>query len=92
MIHYDPDDGRPLEIVLAEDRDLRICFLTSDGQIANARLLASAPELLDALHGMIGMVQLIAPTLHGSQRIGVEQNHRLEAAHAAIRKATGEAA
>lgn len=60
-------------------------------QWANARLIAAAPDLLVALHGMIGLIQLIVPTLQGSQRIGVEQNHRLEAAIAAITKATGSA-
>lgn len=47
---------------------------------ANARLIAAAPELLDALAGLIGCID------HGSDDPGA----RLDAARAAIAKATGE--
>ncbi|HEY2105555.1 MAG TPA: hypothetical protein VGH29_07205 [Candidatus Binataceae bacterium] len=56
---------------------------------ANAKLIASAPDLIDALHGLIGLVQLIIPTLAEPQRSAVADNHRLVAARAAIAKATG---
>ena len=45
-ITYDPDTGRPLEIVSADDHDHRIAFLASDGTAANADLLAASPDLL----------------------------------------------
>jgi hypothetical protein len=46
-------------------------------------------ELTAALAGLIGLVELIIPTLGGSQRIGVEQNYRLQEARAALAKANG---
>jgi hypothetical protein len=55
----------------------------------NARLIASAPDLLAALKGMVGLIQLIAPMLPGDQRAAVEANHRLEDALAAIARAEG---
>jgi hypothetical protein len=56
---------------------------------ANARLIAAAPDLLAALHGMIGLVQLIVPTLPKEQREAVEGNHRLVDARAALAKVEG---
>ena len=55
-----------------------------------ARLIAAAPDLYEALSGMIGLVELIIPTLEGSQRSGVEGNHRLAEARAALAAARGE--
>ena len=49
------DDGCPLEIVLAGDHDMRIAVPASDGPLANARLIAAAPELLAALREVIAV-------------------------------------
>jgi hypothetical protein len=65
---------------------LRVCPAIAHG-LADANLIAAAPEITDALRGLIGLVELIIPTLEGSQRIGVETNHRLVAARAALGKA-----
>lgn len=46
-------------------------------------------DLVSALAGLIGLVQLIIPTLDGSQRIGVEQNHRLTVALAVLARVGG---
>jgi hypothetical protein len=61
---------------------------TDEQAIATARLMAAAPDLLNALHGLIGLVQLIIPTLAEPQRSAVADNHRLVDAIAAIAKAT----
>jgi hypothetical protein len=55
----------------------------------NARLIAAAPELLEALLGMIGLVELIIPTLKGEQKGTMSTNHRVLAAGIAIAKARG---
>ena len=49
-------------------------------QVANARLIAAAPELLAALKNMVGLVELVLPFDGPQQR----------KARAAIAKATGE--
>jgi hypothetical protein len=52
-------------------------------------LIEAAPDLYDALLGMIGLIQLVAPTLAEPQREAVANNHRMIAARFAIAKATG---
>ena len=47
-------------------------------------LIAAAAEMREALAGLIGLVELVAPTLSGRQKNGVEQNHRLETARAIL--------
>jgi hypothetical protein len=43
-------DGPPASRIVWSGADRRICFLTSDGpNLANARLIAAAPELYEAL-------------------------------------------
>jgi len=43
-------DGPPDNIIVWSGPDDRVCFMTSDGAAkANARLIAAAPEMLDAL-------------------------------------------
>jgi hypothetical protein len=49
---------------------------------ANARLIAAAPELLDALKGMVGLIQLIQ-----DREPDLQQNHRFIEALAVIVKA-----
>jgi hypothetical protein len=62
---------------------------TTYGQLlANALLMAAGPDMLDALQGLVGLVDLLIPTLAEPQRGAVKQNHRLAAARAAIAKAT----
>lgn len=51
------------------------------------RLDAEREDLIAALAGLVGLVELVIPTLEGFQRVGVEENHRLTAARAAIAKA-----
>ena len=58
-----------------------------DHSAANAALISAAPDLAEALTGLIGLIELIIPTLEGTQRIGVEDNHRLKDARAALAKA-----
>jgi hypothetical protein len=55
-----------------------------DQSLANARLMASAPDLLDALQGLVGLVELVIPTQTDPQHSAVARNHRLVAARAAI--------
>lgn len=60
-------------IVQEANPDMRICFMTSDGKKEDAALIASAPDLLVALKGMMQ----VDPTREDWER-----------AHAAIAKAT----
>lgn len=51
---------------------------------ADARLIAAAPELLDALKGMVGLVQLIQ-----ARELDLQENHRFVTALEVITKAEG---
>lgn len=53
-IGYDPDNGRPLEI-LAIDDDHRVAFMASNGNPADASLIAAAPDLLSALRDIMAV-------------------------------------
>lgn len=53
VVNDDPDTGRPLEVVHADNPDLRICFLASDGKRSTARLIAAAPDLAVCLAALI---------------------------------------
>jgi len=65
---------------------------------ANARLIAAAPELLEALEGLVaiieaaGLYQLSRGVELGAMSWGVKCSDRLDAARTAIRKARGETA
>lgn len=58
---------------------------------SNARLIAAAPELLDALIALLGVAPSKAPG--AGLIVGAEEKHAnaLQAARAAIKKATGDA-
>lgn len=82
-----PDDGRfHYKVICEVDPD---DSLDTKEQIANARMIAAAPELYEACQDMIGLVQLILtrsdlpPTL----REALENSHRVEHARNAIAKA-----
>jgi len=61
--------------------------LSREETAANARLIVAAPELLDALRGMVGLVQLIE-----SREPDLKTNHRFLAALSAIAKTEEELA
>ena len=76
----DPDDRAGMEwnihIGRRNDPDERICFMTSDGPVeANARLIAAAPDLLEACQAFVEF------------NAGVN-NQMMKSARAAIDKAT----
>lgn len=90
--------------VFATDKvlgDYRVCMVDCDDETvseqdlaANARLIAAAPDLLAALEAVIDdLVGGIQDTIDngGSEAWITEANTRLNAAHAAIAKAKGEA-
>jgi len=58
----------------------RICQITPRDQKANARLIAAAPELLEALEAMVEMVEMN----------GLGKRYALDLAASAITKARGE--
>ena len=58
----------------------RICQITPRDQKANARLIAAAPELLEALEAMVEMVEMN----------GLGKRYALDLAASAIKKARGE--
>lgn len=71
-----------IHVFQADDPNMRICFLTSDGPTEErANLIAAAPELLEALKNTTFALALIA------QADGNEDY--LKAARAAIAKAEG---
>lgn len=62
--------------------------LAADVEFANARLIAAAPDLLEATQGLVRIVEAMRMTTG----LGKTQIARLDAARAAIQKATGGAA
>lgn len=78
----DPDDREGMEwnihIVAKDDRDMRICFMASNGPVeANAHLIAAAPD-------MLAILQRIAVSYPGYIP------DFIEGVYAVIDKATGE--
>jgi hypothetical protein len=77
-VHMDVGDkGRGLDIVDA------VCGLDTDQRRANARLIAAAPDLLQALQALANMAESFPSELHKEHPDVIE-------ALAAIAKATGE--
>lgn len=62
--------------------------LLGDGNLADARLIAAAPELYDATNALLGLVQMILGRADVSDKLraDIAGNHRLEEARAAIAK------
>jgi hypothetical protein len=79
-------------LVVHSDAETRVCFMATPGVLgslsnikANARLIAAAPEMLEALtllHNNLAEYQRI-------NHLGGYDNHDMRLARAAIAKATG---
>jgi hypothetical protein len=69
-----------------------ISFPSSTEGLANARLIAAAPDLLNALEGLEKEFRRIYPIYYSSEHWCHEINAPLKVARAAIAKATGECA
>lgn len=89
-IECSPERGHSVAYIRAEigeeDPDT-----SDDEKEANARLIAAAPELLDALIALLGVAPSKAPG--AGLIVGAEEKHAnaLQAARAAIKKATCDA-
>lgn len=89
-IECSPERGHSVAYIRAEigeeDPDT-----SDDEKEANARLIAAAPELLDALIALLGVAPSKAPG--AGLIVEAEEKHAnaLQAARAAIKKATGDA-
>jgi hypothetical protein len=76
----------PLYIVRKDDQsELQRCTIAGAVRLADARLIAAAPELLDALKGMVNL----AEKMNDSSNEGGMLDDRFDAAMAAIATATG---
>lgn len=65
--------------------------ISPDEDRANAKLLAAAPDLLDGCNALLGLLQLIAGRSDAELLEIISTNHRVAAAKAAVKKATGAA-
>ena len=88
-------DGRHHAVILEDERIAAYCgivgALDDEESAANARLIAAAPELLEALRELIGWI----PNASTLERMGFHTDAPVKAhakARAAIAKATGVAA
>jgi|SRR6185312_8733360 len=79
-------DEHPTE-VCTSDPNHRVAFMTSNGRLADARLIAAAPELLDALRDMLAGWNYIRQ--HHGDLYGVGWDRCADAARTAIAKAEG---
>jgi hypothetical protein len=85
-----PGGAAPIAYVTAETGHREVAVLYCDvaraQHLANAHLVAAAPELLDALNGMVGLIQLLPDR---DQRESLQRNHRYVEACAVLAQAEG---
>lgn len=82
---------------LLSDAENGVQYVTADSPTeaalleakANARLIAAAPELLEALRGMLEIYGVTAADLRGGTNTSSTEVECCEMAHAAIKKANG---
>lgn len=95
VTHHDypePYDSEVVSVRAANDAQVAIVngghqhvpFVSLAEYVANARLIAAAPRLFEALCGMVGLVQLI-----DRERPDLQTNHRFIEALAAIEQVEG---
>lgn len=60
--------------------------------VANARLIAAAPDLVDGINALLGLIQLVSARADMPPQIqeALRVSHRVEEARAALAKATGD--
>jgi hypothetical protein len=77
-------------VPIAEVDAARPGYLSDPETIANARLIAAAPDLLNGCRALLGLVQLVSgrDDLPADLREALRSNHRIAEAEAAIAKAT----
>jgi hypothetical protein len=80
--------GQPQSQVWGDKNRTLICEVYTSED--DARLIAAAPELLEALHSIIYRIRNGEMYLDGKGQIGKETWREIELAEAAIRKAKGE--
>jgi hypothetical protein len=82
------EDVQAFDVHPSADSHRAIAYVPCDvqraEQEANARLIAAAPRVLDALRGMVGLVQLV-----DRDRPDLQSNHRFIEALAAIAEVEG---
>lgn len=66
------------------------CCEVINGESANAKLIAAAPELFEALQGVMSMFPVIDDDKSGRLGFTAEARDKLYAANAAITKALGQ--
>lgn len=85
-------EGPSHSIIVWAGEDSRVCFMTSDGPAeANARLIAAAPALLEALDLAVAILQEAEPRLgYADGSLGqIEIEEAIETGRAALLQATG---
>lgn len=93
IVIADEDDNEGYTVVAGPDQmPIALPQVVHDEstEIANARLIAAAPELLDGCHALLGLIQLVRGRndLTPDLREVLHGNHRIAEAEAAIAKAT----
>jgi len=92
IAHYCPEDGGEYSIHASNGIHVALSIGGTKSEAANARLIAAAPELLEALQEAENALADYIPTI---ERTGASLNYGhsvLKKARAAIAKATGEPA
>lgn len=84
---YMPEEGGDHVIIAASGISVALSIGGTASEIPNARLIAAAPELLEALEDLITVTSILEPTCLGDE--GAKDN-AIYLARSAIAKATGE--